>query len=346
MDAPRFVRRGVPLAAFTTLELGGAADWFAEVTDREELEAALGFARAGRLAVTVLGGGSNVVVADAGVPGLVIRPLFPGLRFEGFSLAAGAGVPWDSVVEAAVERGLAGIECLSGIPGLAGAAPIQNIGAYGQEVGDRIEAVDAWNLETGRVERLSRADLELGYRTSRLKREPGRWIVLELQLRLSAEVELPTYAELAGRLAPAPSVRDIRQAVLDLRRAKSMVIDPADPNRRSAGSFFLNPVVAEADFDRLQLACGEPVPSWPIANGLVKVSAAWLIERAGFPRGRRQAAVGQSSKHALALVHHGGGSTRELLAYAREIEAAVAGRFGLRLEREPVLLGSDAMAAS
>jgi UDP-N-acetylmuramate dehydrogenase len=342
VDAPVFVRRGVPLAPLTTLELGGAAQWFAEVADREELEQALAFARERRLPVTILGGGSNVVVADAGVAGLVLRPLIPGLRIEGSEVVVGAGVPWDDVVAAAVARGLAGIECLSGIPGLAGAAPIQNIGAYGQEVGTRIEAVEAWSLESARVERLSRDDLGFGYRTSRLKREVGRWIVLGLRLRLSAEVEPPAYAELASRLSAAPTVRDIREAVLDLRRAKSMVIDPADPNRRSAGSFFLNPVIAEADLERLQRCGGGPVPSWPLAGGLAKVSAAWLIERAGFTRGRRHGAVGQSSKHALALVHHGSGSTQELLAYAHEVEAAVERHFGLRLEREPVLLGSGA----
>lgn len=344
MEKPGLVvREGVALAPLTTLELGGPAEWFAEVGDLEQLREALDFAASRKLPVTVLGGGSNVLVADEGVAGLVLRPLVRRLDIDdGGRVVVGAGEPWDLVVAATVDRGLAGFECLAGIPGLAGATPIQNVGAYGQEIGDTLVEVLAWDLQQGRLERIPAAECGLGYRSSRFKQEPGRWVVLEVEFQLRpGGPDRPRYPELAARLGPSPSLAEVRDVVLELRRSKSMVIDPADPNRRSAGSFFVNPVVSPELAEQVAAAssAGAEMPRWSMGDGRVKLSAAWLIEQAGFPRGSRRGAVGQSTRHALALVHHGGGTARELINYAEAIQAAVLGRFGVSLTAEPRFLG-------
>ena len=261
-----------------------------------------------------------------------------------------AGEPWDPVVAAAVSRDLAGLECLSGIPGSAGATPIQNVGAYGQEVSDTIRAVRVLDRRDGSVAELAAKDCGFSYRDSEFKRHPGRHLVLSVTfaLRPAGRPEI-RYGELATALAAvssSPSLADVRGAVLQLRRRKSMVIDPGDPNRRSVGSFFTNPIVSEdharAVVDRA-LAAGlvddaGKVPRFAAGPGLVKLAAGWLIERAGLARGLRRGPVGLSSAHALALVHHGGGTTAHLLALAREVRAAVLERFDVRLSPEPVIL--------
>lgn len=347
------VERGRPLAPLTTIELGGAAEAFLRITDDAEALEALRWASERDLAVTVLGGGSNVVVADAGVPGLTIQMATRGLELspEGdrVRLRAAAGEPWEAVVALAVESGLSGIECLAGIPGLAGATPIQNVGAYGQEVSDTLDRVRVLDRESLCVHTLASDELELGYRDSSMKRSPGRFVVLGVELLLERGGPKPIrYAELSSALPSSPTLDEVRETVLRLRRKKSMVLDPSDPNRRSAGSFFTNPIVsAEAAARVFSIAVergvvrdASSVPSYPAGVGRVKLAAGWLIEKAGIDKGLRRGPVGVSTAHALALVHHGGGTTRELLALAEEVRARVAEAFGVRLEIEPALLGT------
>lgn len=349
------VREGVPLAPLTTLGLGGPARHFVDCTSLDDLRDALAFARERDLHVQILGGGSNTIFPDAGYPGVVVRIALHGTQFENDAsstvVTAAAGEPWDALVAESVRRELSGIECLSGIPGLVGATPIQNVGAYGQEIADTLVAVRCLDRTADREVTLAPAECGFGYRSSRFKRaDRDRFVILDVTLRLARDAR-PTlrYAELAqavdqaGGLAnvdPAAAIRRTREAVLALRRRKSMVIDPADPESRSAGSFFLNPVIPAETYDRLvslRLERGEtpPPPAYP-AEGGVKLSAAWLVEQAGFAKGHRHGGVAVSKHHALALVNHSG-TTAELLALAHRIQDAVQTRFGIRLEREPVL---------
>lgn len=342
------IQRDVPLAPLTTLELGGSARFFIRAADAKTLSLALHWAREEGLPAVVIGGGSNLIVPDAGYAGLVVHMGLSDIAFEdGGRVVVGAGVPWELVVDGAVTRGFAGVECLTGIPGSTGATPIQNVGAYGQEVAEVLEGVSVLNRDTLAFEELTPEACEFSYRDSLFKREPLRYVVCSVRFQLrpggGATVR---YAELRRRVTDAPSLGEVRSAVLDLRREKSMVIDPDDPNRRSAGSFFLNPVVSEKEAARVVaialsegLASSESdVPQYPAPDGQVKLAAGWLIERAGIAKGTRQGAVGVSSKHALALVHHGGGTTTELLAFADQVRARVTDRFGITLEREPRLL--------
>jgi UDP-N-acetylmuramate dehydrogenase len=350
------VRDDVPLAPLTTLELGGRARHLVEAADEATIVAALAWAEARGLPAFVLGGGSNVVVADAGWEGLVVRVATRGRAYayagHEVRLTAAAGEPWDELVADSVARGLSGLECLSGIPGLAGATPIQNVGAYGQEVADTIRAVRIFDRRDEIILDLPPSACGFGYRDSAFRREPGRHVVLDVTFGLR-EDGAPTlrYRELAEALAAAPApptLADTRAAVLALRRRKSMVIDVADPNRRSAGSFFTNPIVPAELAERLAaraategvVALPTDVPRWPAGPAHVKLSAAWLIERAGFAKGLRVGAVGISTAHALALVHHGGGTTRELLALAVRVRDAVRARFGVTLAPEPILVGA------
>ncbi len=349
---PEGMRVDVPLAPLTTLELGGAARFLVEASSVDELVAVLEWAAPRSLPVALLGGGSNLVVSDEGFPGLVVRVGIAGLdvdrRGGEVVLRVGAGEVWDDVAERAVDRGWAGIECLSGIPGSAGATPIQNVGAYGQEVADvvrRVRVLDRW---TSAVRELEAGACAFAYRSSRFKAEPGRFVVLEVELGLRAGGR-PTilYPELEREVGAGADLVAVRRAVLRLRRRKSMVLDVGDTNRRSVGSFFLNPVLGAAQLARLEarLAGAGPgiaprdMPRFPAPGGEVKVSAAWLIEHSGFARGLRRGPVGISSRHTLALVHHGGGTTRQLLALAAEIRAGVAERFGVVLRPEPTFLG-------
>jgi UDP-N-acetylmuramate dehydrogenase len=337
------IAQDVPLAPLTTLELGGPARWFTEVADEDSLRAALAWADERAITAVVLGGGSNLVVADEGWDGLAIRIVARGVTImERARVSAAAGEPWDALVGRTVDAGLAGLECLSGIPGSVGATPIQNVGAYGQEVADTIAGVRVLDRAARSIEWWSPARCEFGYRTSAFKRAPSRYVVLEVEYALrEGDPAPPRYAELARALAAAPSLTQVRDAVIGLRRAKSMVIDPADPNRRSVGSFFTNPIVDPSRADAVMRGTDETtMPRWPQADGRIKLAAAWLIERAGITKGMRRGAVGVSTRHSLALVHHGGGTTRELLALAREIRDCVRARFDIELEPEPVLLGT------
>jgi UDP-N-acetylmuramate dehydrogenase len=343
-----------PLAPLTTLELGGPARHLVTVADEASALAALRWATAHNLPVFVLGGGSNVVVSDAGFPGLVIRVALRGITFESagerVQARVAAGEPWDAVVAETVRRGLGGLECLSGIPGLAGATPIQNVGAYGQDVAETIVSVRAVDRVTLDTVELPAAACGFGYRDRAFKHQPDRWLVLGVTFALRAGgVPSARYPELANALAAhagPPTLARVRDTVIALRRAKSMVIDPSDPNRRSVGSFFMNPVVSTVEADRVIarllaegiVADAAAVPRFPAGAGQVKLSAAWLIERAGLSKGLRAGAVGISSRHTLALVHHGGGTTSELLALADHVRDTVERRFGVRLQREPVVV--------
>jgi len=361
----------VPLAPLTTLELGGRARYLVEARDDGTVIEGVRWAAERRLPLLILGGGSNLVVSDAGFDGLVIKMASRGIAFEAEDatattaaspttatiVRAQAGEPWDALVAEVVRRGLAGLECLSGIPGLAGATPIQNVGAYGQEVAETIRAVRALDRQTLAIVELPAERCAFAYRDSAFKRTPDRWIVLGVTFALRAGGPATVrYDELARALAAegltAPSLDDVRRQVLRLRRAKSMVLDAADPNRRSVGSFFTNPIVDAAIADRLVdrlVAEGiapdrAAVPRFSAGPDRVKLSAAWLIERAGIAKGLRAGAVGVSSRHALCLVHHGGGTTSELLALAERVRGAVAARFGIDLEPEPVIVGGRARA--
>jgi UDP-N-acetylmuramate dehydrogenase len=263
---------------------------------------------------------------------------------ETLMVTAAAGEPWDGVVEAAVARGGAGIECLSGIPGLAGGTPIQNVGAYGQEVAAVIEHVTAFDATTGATVKLAAADCGFAYRTSRFKtQDAGRFVVCGVTLRLRKAAPTTTYADVAAALArqrvTQPSVADVRATVIDIRRRKAMVLDDADPDTRSVGSFFTNPVVATGDVERLSVRAGAAAPGFPQPDGRVKVPAAWLIERAGFAKGMRDGAVGLSSRHTLAIVARDGATAAEVIRFAARVARRVEGEFGVRLRPEPVFLG-------
>ncbi len=329
------------LSELTTMRVGGPAEKLVTATTRDELvEAALAAWSDGE-PLLVLGGGSNVVVGDAGFDGTVIRVASRGIeRLDGGVLRVEAGEPWDGLVEHAVSQGLRGIEALSGIPGSAGAAPIQNIGAYGQELSDVLVAIDFLDAVTGEVSRVPAEDLELGYRMSAIK--AGReGLVLGIELQLSEATESPIrYAQLASALGvESAPIADIRAGVLALRRAKGMVLDPHDPDTVSCGSFFTNPIVSE-NFAR---SLPSEAPQWLVDDVDVKLSAAWLIERAGVGKGFRLpgSRIAISSKHTLAITNRGGGTAEEVGELARYIRAMVLSRFGVALQPEPVAVGVE-----
>jgi UDP-N-acetylmuramate dehydrogenase len=342
----RFVERE-PLARLTTLGVGGAAAWFARATTAEDVAAAHQWAEDRKASLFVLGAGSNLVIADEGIDGLVLQMDARGVELvnEGRDtvVRARAGEPWDEVVAATVARGLRGFECLSGIPGSVGGTPIQNVGAYGQEVSQTLEAVIVFDRQTGRRGTLPAAECRFGYRMSRFKNEDAdRFIVCDVTFRLRPGPPTVTYPDVVAHLERAgtrsPDVAAVRQAVLAIRRRKGMVLDASDPDTRSVGSFFMNPVVSVSDHARLTSSTG-PAPSFPLPGGDVKVPAAWLIEHAGFPRGFESGPVGLSSKHPLAIVNRGGAAARDVLALAVRIKKQVADTFGVRLRPEPVFAG-------
>ena len=306
----------------------------------------------------VLGGGSNMLVSDAGFDGVVIamaqRGIELSIRGSVACLCAAAGEPWDELVAMTVERDLAGLECLSGIPGLVGATPIQNVGAYGQEVAHCISSVRVLDRKTLRVSNIDAGDCGFEYRSSAFKRDPERCVVMAVtfSLQLGGEPSI-TYAELQQALlthGTAHTLSSVRQTVLGLRGEKSMLLDGNRNPPHSAGSFFTNPIVSAADAERVVqqavreglVARPDDVPRYPARDGKVKLAAGWLIERAGFSKGERRGAVGISARHALSLVHHGGGTSAALIALAREVHHRVRDRFGVELSLEPVLVGFDA----
>ena len=335
----------VLLSSLTTLGLGGPARRFEQASGPEQLVRALRDSDQAGERVLLIGGGSNIVVSDDGFDGTVIQAVGGRYEREGDVVVVDAGIEWDEVVRRSVADGLAGLEALSGIPGSAGATPVQNVGAYGQEVGDTLQSVEVMDRMGGRVSAMLAAGCGFSYRNS-IFRHQERYVVLSATFRLQDNGGLSApirYEELARTLGVAVGERaglaDVRAAVLELRRAKSMVIDPADPNRRSVGSFFTNAVLTTAEYDAACVLAGVEIPSYEAPGGR-KVPAAWLIEQAGFGKGYGNGFVGISSRHTLALVNRGGGTTAELLALAREIRRGVEARFGVTLSPEPVFVGT------
>jgi UDP-N-acetylmuramate dehydrogenase len=334
----------------TTLRLGGPARAWVRAETEAQLIAAVSAADAAGEPVLVLGGGSNVVVADDGFPGTVVEVATRGIEPDvdddveascsGATVKVAAGEPWDPFVTLATEKRWAGIEALAGIPGYVGATPIQNVGAYGQEVSQTIASLRVWDRKLRGVRTFAAADCGFGYRTSRFKQDPGRHVVLDVtfQLRLGTYGPPIEYAELARTLnlevGERALIGSVREAVLTLRSRKGMVLDADDHDTLSAGSFFTNPALPPD-------AVPDGAPTWPQADGSVKTSAAWLIERAGFAKGYGNDRVSLSTKHTLALTNRGGASTADLLALAREVRDGVREKFGVTLLNEPVLVGCD-----
>lgn len=345
-------RELVPLAPLTTLGVGGPARFLVDGHDDTTLAEALRWARLRGVPCRILGGGSNVVVPDAGFDGLVVRVLTRGAtwteRGNDVMLRTRAGEPWDDLVAESVRRRCQGLECLSGIPGLAGATPIQNVGAYGQEVAETITSVEVLDRATDEVRSLDAPHCRFSYRDSFFKSvEPDRYVVLGVEFRLKAlGPPAVRYAELERGLAErAPegkthSLAEVRETVLELRRKKSMVLDPDDENGQSCGSFFVNPVVTAEQALTIERTLGSTsMPQYPQPDGRVKLAAGWLIERAGFTKGMRRGPVGLSTKHALAIVCHDGATATAVEAFADEIRSQVAARFGVTLTQEPILFG-------
>ncbi|KKU48191.1 UDP-N-acetylenolpyruvoylglucosamine reductase [Candidatus Uhrbacteria bacterium RIFCSPLOWO2_12_FULL_46_10] len=345
------VKKNEPLAPHTTLGIGGPVDYYIETDKDDEAAEILRYAHQCKLPVFVLGAGSNIVVADSGWRGLVLRYTNRQLIFHNSDdtiVEASAGLNWDDLVVATVARGLAGIECLSGVPGLVGAAPVQNIGCYGQEAAATIETVETIDCQTGTRRQFSRQECGFGYRQSRFKKTGG-YLITKVIFRLSrindgAVLYDDVARELSAQHIVKPTLGDVRQTVLAIRRRKSMVIDKDDPNSRGVGSFFVNPIVTRDTSDELQRASARLFPSkvmprWPMGGELVKLSAAWLIESAGFQRGDVFGRVGISANHTLAIINRGGAKASDVVALAGQIRQRVRDVFGVVLEPEPVFVG-------
>jgi UDP-N-acetylmuramate dehydrogenase len=356
-----------PLAPLTTLGIGGPARWFAEARSEEDVAEAAEWARGRGVRLFVLGGGSNLLVADKGFDGLVLRVGLKGIRVrEGVAgsdervYEVAAGEAWDALVQRTVDESSAGVECLAGIPGTVGGTPVQNVGAYGQEVSSTIERVRVLDLEERAFVELSNAECGFAYRRSVMNSSRrGRYVVTRVDYRLKRGGEPGVrYAELARVLAErggqgAPTLAEVAATVRALRDAKGMLLRAGDADCRSAGSFFKNPVVSEEQYSRIAAAArmaaagriasagGEEPPRFAAGDGTerVKIPAAWLVERAGFQKGYALGAAGVSSRHTLALVNRGGATAEDVLRLAETICGAVAERFGVRLEMEPVRLG-------
>jgi len=347
-----------PLAPFTTFGIGGPARGFVEASTEEQIAEAAAWAREKNVSLFVLGGGSNLLVSDAGFDGLVLRVALRGVDVaasEGHALyRVAAGEDWDHFVQRTISDGCAGLECLSGIPGTVGGTPVQNVGAYGQEVSSTIDRVRVFETATGHFVELSAGECEFSYRVSRFNtRDRGRFIVTRVDFRLTPG-GAPTlrYAELARRLAakPSPNLAEVAAAVRSLRASKGMLLVEGDPDLRSAGSFFKNPIVKEEQARHVAEVSQKEPPRFPAGEGpehmgRVKIPAAWLIEQSGFTKGYRRGAAGISSRHVLALVNYGtqdgkhSATAAEILALAQQISDAVLDRFGISLEQEPVLVG-------
>ncbi|HEX3661152.1 MAG TPA: UDP-N-acetylmuramate dehydrogenase [Acidobacteriaceae bacterium] len=334
----------VPLAPRTTLGVGGAARWLTDVGEEGALLEAVGFARERRLPLFVLGGGSNLVVADEGFPGLVVHIALLGMTRVESRFQVGAGVIWDDFVAQAVALNHGGIECLAGIPGTVGGTPVQNVGAYGQEVSATIEQVRVLDLTSLEFLQMPASMCGFAYRRSVFNStERGRYVVTRVDYRLQKDAA-PTlvYADLQRHFRDrpeAPTLAETAAAVRAIRHGKGMLLADGDPDCRSAGSFFKNPVVPQALYDALAAAEAIAPPFYPAHPGFVKIPAAWLLEHAGFPKGFAMGRAGISSRHTLALINRGGATTREIVALRDCIVAGVEKQFHIHLEPEPVWLG-------
>ncbi len=341
------IRKEIPLAPFTTFGIGGAARYFAVATTEEEVVEAVFWAKERGVPLFVLGGGSNLLVRDAGFAGLVLKVAVMGVEACGGGLFdVGAGEVWDRFVERVTSLGMAGVECLAGIPGSVGGTPVQNVGAYGQEIAETIESVRAFDRGTLEWVELDKGACRFRYRESLFNTdEPGRYIVTRVRFRLRPNGEPNLrYADLQRRLAGKEvlTLMEVAMAVREIRREKGMLLVEGDPDCRSAGSFFKNPIVGSEMLERIAAAVGveeNTVPHWPAGNGKVKVPAAWLLERAGFVKGFGVGPAGLSTRHTLALTNRGGATCADIERLQDQIVRGVRGKFGIALEREPVLLG-------
>ncbi|MEH0472252.1 UDP-N-acetylmuramate dehydrogenase [Streptomyces sp. B21-097] len=346
--------RDAPLAPLTTFRLGGPAARLVTATTDAEVVAVVREADADGTPLLIVGGGSNLVIGDKGFPGTVLRIATRGCELVGTRLELAAGEVWTDAVARTVEAGLAGVECLAGIPGSAGATPIQNVGAYGQEVSSTITEVVAYDRRAGETVALTGEECAFSYRHSRFKADPERYVVLRVRFELEDAGGLSAplkYAETARALGVEPGDRvplaDARETVLKLRAGKGMVLDEEDHDTWSAGSFFTNPILADADFAafhaRVRERLGDAVepPAYPAGQGHTKTSAAWLIDKAGFTKGYGAGPARISTKHTLALTNRGAATADDLLELAREVVAGVREAFGVTLVNEPVMVGVE-----
>lgn len=333
------IQANYPLAGLTTFHIGGPASYYAKVADLDELKQALNYAREKQLAVLVIGNGSNILVSDTGFNGLVIHNKIKGLTIEDSGLVMiGAGENWDEVVGQAVEKGLAGIECLSGVPGSAGGAVVQNIGAYGQTVGEVVFEVSAIEIATGQAKSFSADECEFKYRSSWFKSNSNKYIVTSFQLKLKPGGEPTiTYAHVKKHFdgKSKPSLSDLREFIIKIRASKGYLIMPGYESYKTAGSFFKNPVISQEKFEQLKPMLGDQTLNrfWPTSNG-VKLAAAYLMEQSGFQKGYREGNVGISPKHSLSLINFGNASAGEVKALADKIKNVILEKFGVKLEEE------------
>jgi UDP-N-acetylmuramate dehydrogenase len=353
------IQENIPLAPLTTFQVGGPARYFAEARTEAGVKEAVAHAAERRLPLFVLGGGSNLVIADEGWPGLVLKVALPGVEHEGEGdntiFYAAAGESWDHFVDRTVSSNCAGLECLSGIPGTVGGTPVQNVGAYGQEVSQTIISVRVLEIAAGKIYSLTNADCRFAYRSSMFNTsERGRYIVLEAGYKLKQKGQ-PTlaYADLKNFFAGAgrpPTLQQVREAVRKIRRSKAMLLVPGDEDCRSAGSFFKNPLVAATEAARIHALSekqfpGKTLPQYPAEGGMVKLPAAWLVEQSGFHRGYTRGPVGISHKHALALVNRGGATARDIVALRDDVQRKVFDLWGVRLQTEPEFVGFNMESA-
>jgi UDP-N-acetylmuramate dehydrogenase len=344
------IQENVPLAPYTTLKVGGPARFFVEAQTEEQIREGLLFARERSLELFILGGGSNLVVADAGWPGVVLRVAVAGTSTSAKDgkqiFTAGAGEDWDALVALSVEQNCGGIECMSGIPGTVGGTPVQNVGAYGQEVKDTITIVRVLDTITLELRDMPAADCGFAYRTSIFNSsERGRFIVTQVSFALTPagrpKIEYADLKRYFGERS-APTLKEVRDAVRSIRSTKGMLISSDDPDSRSAGSFFKNPIVAQAEYERLlalPICKEQKPPSFPAPAGSVKISAAWLVERSGFQKGFSDDRVGISRKHSLAIVNRGDATAEDVVRLKNKVQDGVFNAFGVRLQPEPVFVG-------
>lgn len=347
-------QENIPLAPLTTLKVGGPARYFVDAHSEHEVSEAVAFAVARKLPLFVLGGGSNLVISDSGWSGLVLKISLAGVEFEGdlekMLFHAGAGENWDDLVALAVSKHCGGIECLSGIPGTVGGTPVQNVGAYGQEVSETITHVRVLEIATGAILDLSNKDCGFSYRSSIFNStRRGEFIVLEVSYRLHRNGDPKIeYADVknffVANKVDKPTLQQARDAVRSIRQSKAMLLVEGDEDCRSAGSFFKNPIVSATEADRIQALAekrvpGKSLPRYPAADGQVKLAAAWLVEQSGFSKGYSLGPVGISRKHSLAIVNRGGAKASDIIALKNEIEKKVFDIWGVQLQPEPVFVG-------
>ena len=334
------LEQNISLGPLTTFKIGGRARLFLRAERENDVAEAMLFAASDGVPVFVLGGGSNILVSDEGFDGLVLQIALKGIAIQGEAVTAKAGEEWDHFVEQCVAEDLAGVECMSGIPGFVGGTPVQNVGAYGQEVADTIEEVRCFDRTSKQIVTLRNADCGFTYRTSIFNTtDRDRYIVLEVKYRLAkGGAPKVSYSDLRQRFqGHSPTLKDVRNAVIEIRRQKSMVIDPSDPNSRSAGSFFKNPIVSRETLIRIEGEVGE-VPFFDLGEQ-AKIPAAWLIERSGFPKGFVHGNAGISSNHTLAMINRGDAKAADIVSLKNLIQEGVEAKFGIVLQPEPVFVG-------